>query len=89
VDVFTPSALTGVEVNAFLLGECERLSAGSAKGRMAELRSILRFLYLQDITSLQLGTAVPPVGGWRLAILPPPARPVHGRPYPRNAGWHA
>ena len=39
---------------------------------MAELRSLLRFLYLQGITALRLGTAVPPVGGWRLATLPPP-----------------
>ena len=34
---------------------------------------MLRFLYLQGITPLRLGTAVPPVGGWRLATLPPPA----------------
>ena len=26
----------------------------------------------QGITALRLGTAVPPVGGWRLATLPPP-----------------
>ncbi len=70
---FIPAVLTGVEVNAFLLRECGRVSAGSAKGRVAELRSILRFLYVQGITPLRLGTAVPPVGGWRLATLPPPA----------------
>ena len=69
----TPAVLTGADVNAFLLRECGRVSAGSAKGRVAELRSILRFLYLQGITPLRLGTAVPPVGGWRLATLPPPA----------------
>ncbi len=38
---------------------------------MAELRSVLRFIYLEVVTRLQLGTAVPPVGGWRLATLPP------------------
>jgi site-specific recombinase XerD len=70
--VFEPAALTGVDINAFLLRECGRVSAGSAKGRVAELRSILRFLYLQGITPLPLGTAVPPVGGWRFATLPPP-----------------
>jgi site-specific recombinase XerD len=69
--VFEPAALTGVDVNAFLLRECARVSAGSAKGRVAELRSVLRFLYLEDLTSRQLSTAVPPVGGWRLAALPP------------------
>jgi site-specific recombinase XerD len=69
---FEPTALIGADINAFLLRECARVSAGSAKGRVAELRSILRFLYLQGITSTALGTAVPPVGGWRLAALPPP-----------------
>ena len=71
--VFTPTELSGSDVNAFLLRECARVSAGSAKGRVAELRSVLRFLYLQGTTALRLGTAVPPVGGWRLATLPPPA----------------
>jgi site-specific recombinase XerD len=65
------AGLTGTDVNAFLLRECGRISAGSAKGRVAELRAILRFLYLQDLTPLRLATAVPPVGGWRLAALPP------------------
>jgi site-specific recombinase XerD len=73
--VFEPAVLTGADVNAFLLRECGRVSAGSAKGRVAELRSILRFLYLQSITPLRLGTAVPPVGGWRLAALPPTMAP--------------
>jgi site-specific recombinase XerD len=72
-EVFEPTALTGADINAFLLRECGRVSAGSAKGRVAELRSILKFLYVQGITALPLGTAVPPVGGWRLATLPPPA----------------
>ena len=70
--VFAPTGLTGRDVNVFLLRECARVSAGSAKGRVAELRSLLRFLYLQGVTALRLGTAVPPVGGWRLATLPPP-----------------
>jgi site-specific recombinase XerD len=70
-DTFAPAVLTGADINAFLLRECGRVSAGSAKGRVAELRSVLRFLYLQGITPLRLGTAVPPVGGWRFAALPP------------------
>ena len=56
--VFAPAALTGADINAFLLRECGRVSAGSAKGRVAELRSILRFLYLQGITAVPLETAV-------------------------------
>ena len=66
-----PAGLTGADVNEFLLRECGRVSAGSAKGRVAELRAVLRFLYLRGLTPLRLGTAVPPVGGWRLATLPP------------------
>ena len=69
--VLNPAGLAGADVNAFLLRECGRISAGSAKGRVAELRAVLRFLYLQGLTPLRLGTAVPPVGGWRLAALPP------------------
>lgn len=66
-----PSALTGNEVNAFLIAECGRVSAGSAKGRVAELRSLLRFLFVRKVIAVRLGTAVPPVGGWRLASVPP------------------
>ena len=69
--VLQPAGLTGADVNEFLLRECGRVSAGSAKGRVAELRAVLRFLYLRGLTPLRLGTAVPPVGGWRLATLPP------------------
>ena len=68
--VLKPAGLAGTDVSAFLLRECGRVSAGSAKGRVAELRAVLRFLYLQGFTPLRLGTAVPPVGGWRLAALP-------------------
>ena len=38
------AGLTGADVSAFLLEECARVSVGSAKGRVAELRSLLRFL---------------------------------------------
>lgn len=69
--VFTPEGLTGTDLNAFLLRECARVSAGSAKGRVAELRSLMRFLHLRGLTPLRLGKAVPPVGGWRLASVPP------------------
>jgi hypothetical protein len=62
--VLKAAGLTGADVNAFLLRECGRISAGSAKGRVAELRAVLRFLYVQGLTPLRLGTAVPPVGGW-------------------------
>jgi site-specific recombinase XerD len=57
--------LSGADVAAFLLAESERLSIGSVKGRVGELRSLLRFLYLQDLTAQPLAAAVPPVAGWR------------------------
>jgi hypothetical protein len=62
--------LTGADVTGFLLRECTRLSVGSAKGRVAELRSLLRFLYLEGVTSTALAVAVPPVAGWHDTTLP-------------------
>ncbi|WP_410676821.1 tyrosine-type recombinase/integrase [Amycolatopsis sp. cmx-4-68] len=67
----TPARLSGADLNAFLLRECGRVSAGSAKGRVAELRALMRFLHLRGVIPLRLGTAVPPVGGWRFAVVPP------------------
>jgi integrase/recombinase XerD len=57
--------LTGTDIVAFLLKESERLSVGSVKGRVAEVRSLLKFLYLQGLTPRLLSTVVPPVAGWR------------------------
>lgn len=53
-------------VSTFLLAEAARgLSAKSLKGRVAELRSLLRFLYLQAMIATPLGEGVPPVPGWK------------------------
>jgi len=57
--------LAGGEVTSFLFGECSRVSVGSAKGRVAELRSLLRFLHLRGVTASCLAESVPPVAGWR------------------------
>jgi integrase len=57
--------LSGTDVVVFLLAESERLSVGSVKGRVGKLRSLLRFLYLQGLTSRPMGAVVPPVAGWR------------------------
>ncbi len=62
--------LTGADVASFLLREFGRLSVGSAKGRVAELRSLLRFLHLRGLTAMSLATAVPPVAGWHDAQVP-------------------
>jgi site-specific recombinase XerD len=63
--------LCGAEVIAYLTGCCSRLTTtGSAKREAADLRSLLRFLYLKGITATDLGTAMPPVAGWRDTRLP-------------------
>jgi site-specific recombinase XerD len=61
----SPAAgVSSVEVNSFLLTESTRCSVGAAKGRVAELRSLLRYLFVRGLTSRQLAAAVPPVAGW-------------------------
>lgn len=63
--------LDGADVSAFLLGECGRVSIGSAKGKVAELRSLLRFLHLRGFTAMALAESVPSVAGWRDTAIPP------------------
>jgi integrase/recombinase XerD len=61
------------EVTAFLLAEAARgLSTKSLQGRVAELRSLLRFLYSQGMTTTRLGEGVPPVPGWKDTGVPNP-----------------
>ena len=62
--------LDGEQVTAFLLRECERLSVDSAKGKVSELRSLVRFLFVRGLIPLALGDAVPPVAGWRDTRIP-------------------
>ena len=57
--------LTGADVVAFLIRESSRVSVGAAKGRVTELRSLLRFLHVRGLTATGLASAVPPVAGWR------------------------
>jgi site-specific recombinase XerD len=57
-------SLTGRDVSTFLLAETARVSVGSAKGRVAEMRSLLRFLFLTRRTEHALAASVPPVAGW-------------------------
>lgn len=64
--------LTGQAVTGFLLAEASRgLAAGSLHGRVAELRSLLRFLYVKGFTDTPLAQAVPPVPGWKGIAVPP------------------
>jgi site-specific recombinase XerD len=69
-DALGVTGLNGKVVARFLLDECARLSLGSAKGRVTELRSLLRFLHLKGLTQLSLGESVPPVAGWRDTAVP-------------------
>ncbi|MFE3281055.1 tyrosine-type recombinase/integrase [Nocardia sp. NPDC059239] len=62
--------LTGGEVNAFLLAAGARLVVGSAKREAADLRALLRFLYLRGRIDADLGSAMPPVAAWRGTRLP-------------------
>lgn len=63
-------ALTGVDVSGFVLAESVRVSLGAVKGRVTELRSLLRFLHVRGLIPLALATAVPPVAGWRDTGIP-------------------
>ena len=62
--------LSGSDVHEFLLAETRRVSIGSAKGRVVELRCLLRFLFLDGWTPTSLAASIPTVAGWRDAALP-------------------
>jgi site-specific recombinase XerD len=64
------AGLTAADVVAFLLHESARVSVGATKGRVAELRSLLRFLHLKGLTPTALASAVPPVAGWHDTGIP-------------------
>lgn len=71
VDELGVSGLDGAVVSRFLLGECGRVCLGSAKGKVAELRSLLRFLHVRGFTPRSLAESVPGVAGWRETTIPP------------------
>jgi integrase/recombinase XerD len=57
-------SLNGSDVNRFLLAEASRVSVGAAKGRVAEMHSLLWFLFLTGRLDCDLAASVPPVAGW-------------------------
>jgi site-specific recombinase XerD len=64
--------VTAAAVTAFLLAEVSRgLARGSLQGRVAELRSLLRFLYLKGFIDTEVARAVPPLPGWKDTAVPP------------------
>jgi site-specific recombinase XerD len=62
--------LTSAEVSAWMLQVSSRLTVESAKREAADLRALLRFLYLDGIVATDLGGAMPPVATWRGTRLP-------------------
>ncbi len=63
--------LGGQAVTGFLLAEASRgLAPGSLQNRVAELRSLLRFLHLKGMTPSALAESVPPVPGWKDTSVP-------------------
>lgn len=63
--------LASGEINRYLLGAAGRLTTvDSVKREAADLRSLLRFLYLAGVVETDLGAAMPPVAGWRGTRLP-------------------
>lgn len=62
--------LSRAEINAFMLQASTRLVVESAKREAADLRALLRFLYIDGVLDTDLGTAMPPVATWRGGRLP-------------------
>ncbi|MGH3572994.1 MAG: tyrosine-type recombinase/integrase [Pseudonocardiaceae bacterium] len=60
-----PASISGVSVNAFVLGEAARRSSGSLSTATTALRALLRFLYLHSHTPALLVDAVPVAPSWR------------------------
>ena len=65
-----------MEVNDYLLEAAGRLVIESAKREAADLRALLRFLYLERTLATDLGGAMPPVAGWRGSRLPATMSPA-------------
>jgi integrase/recombinase XerD len=62
--------LSSAEIHAYLLGAGTRLVVESAKREAADLRALLRFLYLERLLEADLGSAMPPIATWRGRRLP-------------------
>ena len=63
-------AVSGREVNAFLLSARDRLATGSVKTRVNHLRAFLRFAHVEGLVAGDLGEAVPSVAGWTHTRIP-------------------
>jgi site-specific recombinase XerD len=57
-------ALTARDVNAFVLAQVGRRSAGSLNNLVTAVRALLRFFYLRGYTATSLAAAAPRMVGW-------------------------
>jgi site-specific recombinase XerC len=62
--------LTSADVSGFVLSESRRRSVGYLKSISTRLRSLLRYLDMEGLTSNVLAAAVPSAASWQLAGLP-------------------
>lgn len=62
--------VTSGEVTRFVVEECGRRRAGSARTLIMALRSLLRFVHVEGLTATPLVGAVPAVAPWRPRSLP-------------------
>jgi site-specific recombinase XerD len=62
--------VTAADVTGFVLAECRRRSRRMSVGLVSTLRGLLRFLFLEGLTPVDLTDAVPKVASWRCASLP-------------------
>ena len=67
---------TNAEVYDYMLETAARLVVESAKREAADLRTLLRYLYLAGRLEVDLGTAMPPVATWRGKTLPAVMHPA-------------
>ena len=62
--------LTASDVTTFVVTECRHRSPRMSVGLASSLRGLLRFLFIEGLTPIDLTGAVPKVPGWRCASLP-------------------
>jgi integrase/recombinase XerD len=59
------AALSARQVNAFVLAQAGRRSAGSLNNMVTAMRALLRFFYVRGYTATPLAAAAPRTVGWR------------------------
>ena len=69
--------ITSAEVIAFLVRESRRVSAGTVRLEVGQLRRLLRYLGMRGVIDPGVADAVPSIAGWRETTIPQfPQRPA-------------